>query len=252
MPRRAIIGSIFAGIALVAVHIGAAASGTYTPHTTGYDFSYPQCPGTSSPNTGASFAIVGVNGGYPFTYYNTCLNSEWATASKTNNAAVYINTGYDPSYTSVDGRHMTQDCATRSAAVAGTSSQQLAWGVGCSEAQRDVAYAGGQGVAGQTMWWLDVEIGNSWSTSDLTLNQYTVNGVLANLPAATPTGVYSTPQQWAQIMGSGFKAPVAGEWHATGQGNLKRAKPYCGQAGFSGAPVWLVQYGYSYDWDYAC
>ncbi|HYL07138.1 MAG TPA: hypothetical protein VEU76_01230, partial [Candidatus Udaeobacter sp.] len=63
---------------------------------------------------------------------------------------------------------------------------------------------------------------------------------------------YSTPQQWTQLMGSGYHAAVDGEWHPTGQRTLRRAKSYCGAAGFSGAPVWLVQYVTTIDNDYAC
>jgi hypothetical protein len=33
---------------------------------------------------------------------------------------------------------------------------------------------------------------------------------------------------------------------------LKRAKPYCGSTGFTGAKVWLVQYVATYDHDYVC
>src|SRR6267378_7296488 len=136
--RRFVLSSSAAGIAVLVLQVTAAAAfNPYTSGSIGYDFSYPQC-GVAAPN--ASFGVVGVNAGYPFTYYNSCLASEYTAASGTGNGAVYINTGYDPTYTAIDGRHTTQDCATRSQAITGTVDQQAAWAVGCSEAQRSSAY----------------------------------------------------------------------------------------------------------------
>lgn len=251
MVRKATLGSALGVVGLLLFHTGAAASfDPYASGTRGYDYSYIQC-GSAAP--AAAFGIVGVNAGYPFTHYNSCLASEFVAASKTGNAAVYINTGYDPTYTAIDGRHTTQDCATRSQAVTGSTDQQAAWAVGCSEAQRDIAYASSQSAASATAWWLDVETANSWSTTDLALNQYTITGIVETLRAQTtaPIGLYSTSQQWGDITG-GFQAPIDAEWHATGQRTLKRARPYCSDASFSGAKIWLVQYVTSIDNDYVC
>ena len=73
-----------------------------------------------------SSSIAGVNAGYPFTYYNSCLAAEYAAAARTGSASLYINTGYDPTYTAIDGRHTTQDCATGSQSISGTL-DQLYW-----------------------------------------------------------------------------------------------------------------------------
>jgi hypothetical protein len=249
--RRAVLATPAAVVLLVALNSAASAAfDPYTKGTSGYDFSYPQC-GVSAPR--ASFGIVGVNGGYPFTYYNNCLAAEYAAAAKTGNAATYINTGYDPSYTAIDGRHTTTDCASRSTSVSGTAAQQAAWAVGCSEAQRDLAYAANQSVAPSRAWWLDVETANSWSTSDLSLNRYTIQGIVETLRSAvaTPIGVYSTSSQWSEITG-GYQPAVDANWVATGQSGLKRAKAFCASSGFTGAPVWLVQYVATYDHDYVC
>lgn len=227
----------------------AAASDPYTSGSVGYDYSYLQC-GALAP--AANFGIVGVNGGYPFTHYNNCLAAEFAAAKRTGNAAVYINTGYDPSYTTIDGTHMLQDCETKSGTVNGSSSQQMAWAVGCSEAERDMTYAAQQSVTGPTGWWLDIETANSWSTSDLSLNTYTINGIIATLqPNGTPIGIYSTPAMWNAITG-GVQVQVDADWLATGQRSLKRARPYCGGTGFTGAKIWLVQYVTTIDNNYAC
>ena len=236
---------------LVINQIGAAAaSNPYVTGTTGYDYSYVQC-GAAAPAAG--FGIVGVNAGYPFTYYNQCLSAEFSAAANTGNGAVYINTGYDPSYTAVDGRHTTQECANASANVAGTPAQQAAWAVGCSEAQRDLTYASAQSVSSPSAWWLDVETANSWSSSDLSLNQYTIQGIISTLRSGTtaPVGIYSTDAQWGSITG-GYQASVDADWVATGQRTAKKARTYCSSTGFTGAKVWLVQYVTTIDRDLAC
>ena len=251
MFRKSVFGFAIAVCSALALNaVAAAAFDTYVSGASGYDYSYPQC-GTAAPT--GSFAVVGVNGGYPFTYYNSCLAAEYAAAAKTGNAAVYINTGYDPTYTAIDGRHTTQACADASLTVAGTQPQQAAWAVGCSEADRDAAYATAQSATSPTAWWLDVETANSWSTNDLTLNDYTVQGIVAKLRQITtaPVGVYSTAFQWGSIAGS-YHPQVDANWLATGQRTLKRAKQSCGSAGFTGAKIWLVQYVATYDHDLVC
>ncbi len=127
---------IAAGIVVVLNASASAGFNAYVSGTTGYDYSYIQC-GSAAP--AASFGIVGVNAGYPFTYYNSCLASEYAAAAGTGNAAVYVNTGYDPTYTAIDGRHTTQECTNASLTVAGTQPQQAAWAVGCRCGVRDSA-----------------------------------------------------------------------------------------------------------------
>jgi len=237
-------------IALVSNASAAAAFDLYVSGSSGYDVSYLQC-GSATPS--GTFGIVGLNAGYPFTYYNGCLATEFAAAQRTGNAALYINTGYDPTYTAVDGIHSTQDCVTKSAGINATLDQQSAWAVGCSEAERDIAYASTQSASSSSAWWLDVETANSWSTTDLSLNRYTLQGIIDTLRATvtSPIGIYSTPSQWTTITG-GYQAPADADWVATGVRSLKRAKQDCGPTGFSGSPIWLVQYLGTTDRDYAC
>jgi hypothetical protein len=234
-----------AGMALFSNQLGALA---YTSGSTGYDISYPQCGGAYP--TGA-FGIIGVDAGYPFAHYNPCLNDQ---VGRTPNAGLYLNTGYDPIYTQVDGKHSTAECVTQSASVAGNAAQRAAWGAGCSEASRSIAYATSQGVTNPSSWWLDVETANSWSSTDLTLNQYTLQGVVDTLLRQSPAavGIYSTRYQWKTITGG---LPISGavaDWVATGASTAKRARSYC-DAGFTGAKVWFVQYLRSgFDTNYAC
>ena len=246
--RTTTLAAVGAVAMLVATHIGAFAA--LDPYMgSGYDFSYVQC-GVSAPS--AQFGIAGVNGGYPFTYYNGCLSAEYS-AAPAGHASLYVNTGYDPSYTAIDGRHMEDDCASASSQVSATPAQQAAWAVGCSEAERDLGYATSQGAVAPAAWWLDVETSNSWSTSDLSLNRYTIEGLVTRLRASTsaPIGIYSTSYQWGVITG-GYQPAVDATWVATGQRTVKRARSYCTGTSFTGAPIWLVQYVASYDHDLAC
>src|ERR1700736_4786951 len=170
----------------------------YTSGSTGYDISFPQCGGAYP---AGAFGIVGVNGGYPFVHYNPCLADEY---SHSPHAALYINTGYDPLYTQVDGQHTTPECLTKSAAIQGSAEQTAAWAVGCSEASRSMAYAASQGVANPRGWWLDVETENSWSSTELSLNQYTIQGLVATLhrTSSAAVGIYSTGYLWHKIVGT--------------------------------------------------
>src|SRR5438445_13620405 len=219
----------------------------YTHGSTGYDISFPQCGGAYP---GGAFGIVGVNGGYPFVHYNPCLADQYA---RTPNAGLYINTGYDPLYTQVDGKHTTLECFVQSIFVRGSSAQKAAWGAGCSEATRSMSYATSQGAVKPSGWWLDVETENSWSSTDLSLNQFTIQGIVDTLHQATSAvGIYSTGYQWQTIVGSHPVTGVRANWVATGNLAAEGAHAHCG-TGFSGAPVWLVQYIQGgFDANYAC
>src|SRR2546430_17700567 len=81
----------------------------YTHGSTGYDISFPQCGGAYP---AGAFGIVGVNGGHPFVHYHPCVADEY---SHPPHAALYINTGFDPLYTQVDGQLTTPECLSSQA-----------------------------------------------------------------------------------------------------------------------------------------
>src|SRR2546422_6170618 len=139
--------------------IGNISAFAYPSGSLGYDIGYPQCgitfPRTSvaaapsligsrgpwwstprniAPTRGSSatsiwyrgyysFGIIGVDSGYPFLSPahpgNPCLAAEYARAP---NPGLYINSGYDPSYT--DSNHTTPDCQTQSGSVSGSTAQK--------------------------------------------------------------------------------------------------------------------------------
>jgi len=214
-----------------------AATDPYTPGSTGYDVSYPQCGGGTP---GGAFGIIGVNGGRPFSA-NSCLATEYAAAPQSPAASLYINSGYSGAYR----RNITSNCSASSASVSGTSAQKQAWAIGCSEAATSIDYAGRQGAANVAAWWLDVETGNSWSSSNLTLNQYAIQGAASRLlQTGLPVGVYSTTYMWKTITGGSFTPTgIAADWVAAGACNTP----------FTNSPVWLTQATTGgVDYDTAC
>ena len=181
---------------------------------TGYDTSYPQCSATAVPSQSA-FGVVGVTHGRPFTL-NTCAGAEWslATTDTATTPSLYFNTGYALAY----AKQETSTCQKLASSVpTGASSPhqisvlRTAYAIGCSEA----AYAVANEPGVPTMWWADVETGNSWS-SDTTVNQFTVNGIAAELSSVgVPFGVYSSPSMWTRIVGSKYaNSQIVYNWQA--------------------------------------
>jgi hypothetical protein len=230
--------ALVVSITLVAAVGALAATDPYPKGLTGYDISYPQCGG---PTPVGSFGIVGVNGGRPFTN-NSCLGAEYAAAPKSIAPSLYINTGYATAYRS----NITAGCSALSGSVSGTSRQVQAWAIGCSEAETSLSYATAQGATSAAVWWLDVETANSWSSSNLSLNRYSIQGAVTRLAqSGLPIGIYSTASMWSRITGGKFTPiNVAADWAAAG-GSCS--------APFTSSPVWLVQSTSSgFDSDFAC
>jgi hypothetical protein len=210
-----------------------AASGPfYARGAIGYDDSTYQCGGQAR----GAFAIIAANNGRPFTR-NGCLARQLAVAPTSPPAAVYMNTGYSPTYAA----RITATCAARSLNVSGSALQREAYAIGCSEVAttRDYIYAAtGKRVRS---WWLDVETANSWSSTNLVLNRALLRGAIDYLkPLGAVIGLYSTSRQWNAITG-GWAAPgIDANWVA-GASSPADAALLCAKS-ITGAPVWLVQY----------
>jgi hypothetical protein len=157
------------------------------------------------------------------------LSSLYKEARRSVAASLYLNTGYDDSYV----KGVSSNCSRLSNGEAGTSDQKLAWAIGCSEVERSLDFAYRQDATNVAMWWLDVESANSWSTSDLTLNQFALQGAVSRLSqTGLLVGVYSTSRMWVEITGGNFTPTgVVADWVAGG--NCKTP--------FTSSPVWLAQ-----------
>ena len=196
----------------------------------GYDISYPQCTSATLPS--GTFGIVGVTDGRAFTQ-NPCLGNEYAHAAGSGTPSLYFNTGYAVAYR----KDITPACS---------AGPNQAWKIGCSEADFAATHASGLNVA---MWWLDVEVGNSWSSTNHTLNQQTIQGAVDRLSGTGLVGIYSTVSSWNTITGGRFiPTGSSADWVA-GQGGA------CPGTSFDTKSVWLSQYvsqADGFDHDNAC
>lgn len=177
---------------------------------TGYDVSYPQCR-SSLPGT-AAFGIVGVNGGAPLTS-NKCFAEQIRWAQRTGAYAVYINTSNSGADDPVAyGRRLAEDAIKRERAA---------------------------GVSGIGVWWLDVELTNSWKGTQQE-NATVLAAMAARLQeAGVRVGIYSSPQQWQEIAGDW--EPGLPVWNATGPGTRAAALKACDES-FAGSTTAMVQW----------
>lgn len=232
-------------------HIASATNNSYySSGVVGYDISYPQCSSSSLPT--GSFGVIGATGGRAFTA-NSCLAKEysWAQNGTTIAPSLYMNLNYPVGSTASQGQSgPAGKCAKSNKAC-------YSYNYGFNAA----AYALGQG-ASSTMWWLDIETGNSWS-SNRTLNDDVIEGATDYIQQHGATaGVYSTSSMWTTIAGKSFQpgttpipggaqvgTPVMANWAPGGASNsCAGVTPL-----YTGGQIWLAQYSSSpFDADYAC
>ena len=228
----------------------------FTSGSTGADVSWPNCSATYP--TSAAFGIVGVTGGRAFTA-NSCFSTEWAWANSTGLPALYLNLNAPVGSTSSYGMAGPKTCKRNDKLC-------LSYNYGWQAAQWAYQQAKSAGASAST-WWLDVETGNSWSSSTAA-NDQVIQGAVDYLGAGTVTagqgltvGVYSTNAMYAKIAGAFHPTNGTGSphyvptWYATAATTSGAASGYCAASyGFTGGPVWLVQYlpPNSVDADYAC
>jgi hypothetical protein len=232
-----------------------------------YDISYPQC-GRPFP-TNAEFGIVGVNKGIVF-ITNPCLGTgdglpelAWAGGVK---AQLYANTGNPgPALSSrwPDDQASPRQCNTP--AVPGSDTVDCAYDYGwnaAADSYRAAASAyvslglaspGATSTPSPNVWWLDVEINNSWRT-DVTLNMAVLGGSVAYLQSMNTAGIgfYSTQYQWNQITGGTSVFSAYPSWVA-GASSARQAVTNCSAKGFTGGRVALAQYSAGgFDADLLC
>ena len=176
----------------------------------GYDVSYPQCRSTLPGS--AAFGIVGLNGGAPL-LSNRCFARQVAWARGTGAYAIYINTAYSGTGDPVAyGKRLAEDAIAREHAA---------------------------GVSGVGVWWLDVELTNSWKGTQHE-NATVIASMASRLQAAgVRVGIYSSPDQWIEIAGD--YSPGLPVWNAIGKGTEKQALESCDES-FAGSPSAIVQW----------
>lgn len=205
------------------------ASASYVNGSAGYDISWPQCGGPYPSLAAGQFGVVGVNGGHPYSL-NPCFVDEYSWAGSSGlQPTLYINTAYGE--TGAGPRR-----------CAGDDHACLAYnyGFGAARYAFDAAWDATGGEAQSVpVWWLDVELGNSWN-DDTALNAAVIQGALDYLQLQARTaGVYSTPYQWNLIAGSFAPAGVYG-WVAGGQDENDFGK--CGESLWDNGGTWMFQY----------
>jgi LysM repeat protein len=222
------------------VDLAATEASPYAHSEAGFDVSYPDC--VRSLPSEAGFMIVGLNNGRPFTS-NPCFETEYAIAKGSQlSPSIYLNAAYAPSLV----RHVTSDCASAGAGQPLRRREQLAYAVGCSEAEASIAMLGGLPTA---MIWIDIEPANTWSKHPA-LNRATIFGFVRTLAATDPrpiVGVYSGTAYWGRLTGGWSSFPIP-EWISTGSpvDASGCAIP------FAAGPVWLSQHATTHDHDRPC
>lgn len=277
IPMRKLLLSIFTFSLFLTLASQPVLAAKNLPTLVGNDISYPQCNKTYP--KGQAFGIVGVNGGLANTT-NLCLGSQllWSQNSLggTNQikAQLYVNTAnpgglntpswpqnnIDPSGNVTSNPYVTCD---------GSDSLACAWQYGWNRAVEDVQYrflptAQSAGVNVNTAsypWWLDVETVNTWksgSTFSLQSNTADLEGMVAYFQSiGAPIGLYSTSNQWGQIVGSTVSASSnlngLNNW-LPGARSLSSAKSNCSLSPLTaGGKAILTQYvSGQYDYDYSC
>jgi hypothetical protein len=232
-----------------------------------FDISYPQC-GSPFP-ADAEFGIVGVNHGKVFSA-NPCLSTGdgppeliWAGGVR---AQLYANTGDPgPALSSRWPNNQTSPRQCDASAVPGSDTADCAYDYGWNAAADSyrtaasayvslgLAPAGATSTPSPNVWWLDVEINNSWRP-DTTLNVAVLKGAVAYLQSAGTAGIgfYSTQYQWNQITGGTSDFSAYPSWVA-GANSAKQAVGICSAKGFTGGRVALVQYpAGGFDADFLC
>lgn len=230
------------------------------PSTLGIDVSWPQC-GTTLPS-GQAFGIVGVTGGLATTT-NPCLADQLAWAAKSTGATkqakvqLYVNTA-NPGGLGTASWPTSSISGNPYGTCDGSDSLACAWQYGWNRAQEDVDQR--FAPAAQTakvsanpadyVWWLDVELDNTWKTdgtdADRASNRAVLEGMTAHFVSrGGAVGLYATPYQWGQIAGivpAGSNLAGRDEWHP-GARTQRGAERACTEATLTpGGRISLAQF----------
>ena len=223
----------------------ALATGFYTAGNTGYDISYPQGGNSASyPTTPFNFGVVGVTSGRAFND-NPYLSQQFAWAQQGNAAtpSLYMNLNAPVGSTVKGNTSGPQNCKKADKVC-------QAFNYGWNAAAHSYSYANSQ-LASSVMWWLDIETGNSWSSTKA-INAATINGALSFFTQnGIQAGVYSNSSMWNTIVGTTFTQAVP-NWLA-GNNTSSNFSTLCNTPFTPNGTVYLLQYASGgFDADYAC
>jgi hypothetical protein len=270
--------SVFSTL-LVGAHASAAQPLTTNKNTKlGIDIGWPQC-GTSVP-TNQAFGIVNVNDGLA-NDTNSCLAQQlrWGAKSLGGTAQevlqVYVNTANPgglntKSWPSNNIDPLGNQTNNPYGICDHSDSKACAWQYGWNRVVEDVnerfAPAAISAQIDPTpstyVWWLDVETSNTWKLSNNTFdhqsNTADLEGMTDYLASqGARVGIYSTAQQWGQIVGSNISTAsnLNGllNWRPGGA-SLSTAQTACAAKPLTaGGKVVLTQFiSKSLDYDYSC
>lgn len=221
----------------------------YAAASFGYDISSPQCK-NAFPTAAHSFVVIGVNSGRTFRA-NTCFATQYDWAAKTSGLtpSVYMNLSYPIGTTAVNAL----DGPAGRCAAKDESCRAYNYGYNASKYSFDLA-----GKRTALVWWLDIELSNSWSHKTA-MNARVIQGAVDFFQNKGITvGAYSSVTQWSKIAGAGFKPKLTSQasfanW-VFGAHNLAEAPQFCSpDHAFGGGTVWLAQYPSGrFDGNYVC
>jgi hypothetical protein len=233
----------------------------------GADASYPQCAAAGSSTAGAlptgqAFAVVGVNEGLPRTT-NPCLAAQlrWAGSSAGGAAQpkvqLFVNTANPGGLNTASWPR--SGSSARYGTCTGSNSAACAYLYGQARAREDAATPG-LGTPSSYVWWLDVEVANTWDTSTggTARNVAVLEGMVDHFRALEVAGVglYATATHWKAIAGAGV--PRTSPLYALpswlpGASDLGGARRNCGAAALTaGGTVRMTQYTDTFDRDHSC
>lgn len=281
--KRTFFISLFITAAVAFTGTGQALAAKPTGATTvktplGIDISYPQC-GQRVP-TDHAFGIVGVNGGIA-TSTNPCLKEQLVWANKalvgTNQPKVqlYVNTANPGGLGTASWPTSNVDTANQTPVnpygnCDGSDTKACAWLYGWNRALEDARdrfqpaarLAGLDANPAAYVWWLDVELDNTWKAPTSSFNTESNAAVLEGMTAqftklGARVGLYSTAYQWGQVVGNSVSqtSNLNGlpNWRPGGA-SLATAKDACNAAPLTfGGTVVLTQFvSKNIDYNYPC
>jgi hypothetical protein len=201
---------------------------------TAYDISWPQCPDVL-PQGDFSFAVIGLNGGRPFTA-NDCFTSqyEWAMTAEAH-PDIYINLDFPR-----PGRAEAENGPYGICAADDDWCRGYNYGFALA---RDAFFRASLLGVVPHRYWFDVEMDNYWSDSPLN-NSQVVRGALDSFDElGVAVGIYGTRYQWGLITG-GYVPVIPRPLWVAGAESVGEAHARCHQPDFAFAngDIWLVQF----------